>query len=412
MRILWHMPALHEFGDGLSQRAYALAAELARRGHSIAFCAAADRVFVSGSTVYGFPIDRLPPMPDSRPVHWSLQALSRRRAARRLVAGFARSHDVFITCQAEVLTAYKSIRTGVPVIFVSGSSTLLFDGADRADQRCEPALRRLCYAIDRRLKHRNEIAAYRNADRVVFDSGHTRELVKREYRLRGENLRTILGGVDPIEFAPPTAEQRMAARARLGFPDEAVVVMGSGRLVKRKGFALLVSALAQLRRPMAGLIVGDGPERGALQSLADVNTDVTIAFTGMTADVRTYLHAADIYAFTSICESFGAALVEAMACGLPCIGVRPDGRHIVNANAEILEDGVSGVLCRNDVGSLVAAISRLAADASMRRRLGLAARQRVCERFTWNRAGVAMGALIDSINTSEAMPSAGLALQG
>ena len=412
MRILWHMPALHEYGDGLSQRAYALAAELTSRGHAISFCAPADRVFVSGSTVKGFPMGRLPTSTETRPVHWSLQALSRIRAARRLVAGLSRSHDLFISCQAEVVSAYKAIRSDAPVIFVSGSSTLLFDGADRADQCSESVLRRLCYAIDRTLKHRNEAAACRHADRVIFDSKHTRELVEQTYRLPGENLQTIAGGVDPTEFAPPTAEQRITARKRLGIPEDAVVVMGTGRLVERKGFAVLVSALKQLRRPFAGLIVGDGPERGALQSLADENTDVTIDFAGMTADVRSYLHAADIYAFTSICESFGAALVEAMACGLPCIGVRPDGQRIVNANLEIIDDGKSGVHCQYDVGSLAAAISKLAADPDLRRRLGDAARKRVCEHFTWTRAGIALCALVDSIQSPVAVPSAGLAFQG
>lgn len=406
------MPALHEFGDGLSQRAYALAAELARRGHVISFCAPADRVFIEGSAVNGFQIDRLPATMPTRPPHWCMQALERMRAARQLVAVLPRDHDLFVSCQAEVVCAYAASRNATPVIFVSGSSTLLFDGADRADQRGEFALHRLCYAIDRCLKHRNEAAAYARADRVVFDSRHTCERVKRKYRLRGDNLQAIEGGVNPIEFAPPTDEQRALARKHLGIADDAIVVMGSGRLVERKGFAQLVSALQQLRRPIAGLIVGDGPERAALHRIANSKANVAITFTGMTSDVRSYLHAADIYAFTSICESFGAALVEAMACGLPCIAIRPDGRRIVNANLEILDDGTSGVLCNYDASDLAAAISKLAADANLRRRLGDAARKQVCERFTWARAGNALSALVDSISLTETMPGRGLALQG
>lgn len=412
MRILWHMPALHAYGDGLSQRACALAAELARRGHAITFCAPAERVFVEGSTVRGIPIVRLPGKPAAAPAHWCLQALSRAQSARQLVAEMPGSHELFISCQADVASAYAARRKETPVIFVSGSSTLLFDGADRADQRREPAFRRLCYALDRKLKRWNEASAYRRADHVVFDSEHTRDLVQIMYRLSGENLHAIIGGTDPGDFAPPSPQQRIAARKRLGFAEDAIVVIGSGRLVARKGFDLLVDALQQLQRPIAGLIVGDGPERSALQTRAAGNPNLAIVFPGMAEDVQTYLHAGDVYAFTSMCESFGAALVEAMACGLPCIAIRPDGRQIVNANLEILEDGVSGVLCAQDSTQLAAAISGLAADADARRRLGEAARQRVRERFTWACAGVALGKLVDSIHFPRAVPAAGLALQG
>jgi len=405
------MPALHDYGDGLSQRAYALAAELARRGHTIDFCAPANRVFVSGGAVRGFPIQRLVVAPETRPRHWCLQAAGRAQAARRLVATLSRSHELFISCQAEVVSAYAGMRKNTPVVFVSGSSTLLFDGADRADQREESVIRRVCFAVDRCLKHRNESAAYRRANSVVFDSCHTRDHVRSTYRLSGENLHAIIGGVDPNEFAPPAPEQRIAARKRLGLSEDSIVVMGSGRLVERKGFALLVSALAALERTMTGVLVGDGPARPELEALAR-NSNRAIVFPGMTADMQLYLHAADIYAFTSICESFGGALVEAMACGLPCIGIRPDGKRIVNANLEIMEDGLTGVLCEDAESSLAAAISTLAADCDLRRRLGRAARQRVCDRFTWTRAGAAMSMLIDSIQTPMDVLRPGLALQG
>ena len=396
MRILWHMPALYEYGDGLSMRAYALAGELAQRGHAVTFCALADRTFVAGNSIKGFPVERLPAIPDSPPIHWCLQAMRRTQTARILVGMLDRRHHLFISCQPEVVSAYRAVRRQAPVVFVSGSSTLLFDGADLADQRDERIHRRLSFAIDRTLKHRNEVHAYRSAHRVVFDSHHTRERVMQSYRIHDDRLQTVEGGVNPREFAPPTPEQRKAARDRLGVSDDAFVVMGSGRLVERKGFALLVAALSRTKRPITGVIVGDGPQRGVLQTAA-ANSKITLHLPGMTADVQSYLHAADIYAFTSICESFGGALVEAMACGLPCIGLRPDGHRIVNANCEILPDGESGILCRQNADDLAAAIARLAANPQLRRRLGESAHHRVLQRYTWNRAGLALAPLLEDL---------------
>lgn len=413
MRILWHMPALHEYGDGLSMRAFALAAALARHGHAVTFCASAARIFVTGTSVRGFPIVRLPEPNARRPLHWSLQGTERARAARSLVAQIDEPHDMFISCQAEVVSAYRARSGETAVIFVCGSSTLLFDGADCADQGRLGRIQRVFHALDRGIKRRNESAACRAADRVVFDSRHTRERIERHYRVRGDRLITVEGGVDPAIFAPPTPRQRKVARERLGIQDDAIVVMGSGRLVERKGFAILIRALMQLDGRFSGLIVGDGPGRTTLENLARSEPrGAAIRFFGMTDDVASCLHAADVYAFTSLCESFGAALVEAMACALPCVALRPDGRHVVNANAEILEDGVSGLLCRPDADDLARTLANLADDPTRCASLGEAARRRILERYTWTRAGVGIAALVEEMEARICAPRAVMALQG
>jgi len=413
VNILWHMPALQEIGDGLSMRALALASQLARRGHAIRFCVPKSRLTVAAKSISGFPVLSLPEKALGKPIHWCLQGLHRAAAARALIEDLDVAHDLFISCQAEVIRAYCRRRSRKPAIFVSGSSTLLFDGADRVDQARLGFASRMCYAIDRTIKRRNEAAAYRAADRVVFDSHPTRERVMATYGIGGESLQTIEGGVDPIVFAPPTSDQRRAARRRLEVSDDTIVVIGTGRLVERKGFELLVAALKRLDRRMIGVIVGDGPKLGTLQRLAVAEPNsVDVRFVGMTGDVASHLHAGDIYVFTSICESFGAALAEAMACGLPCIAIRSDGLRVATANHDIIEDGVSGILCDATAEDLARCISQLADDSKLRQRMGEAAAAQAAARFTWSRAGLALSTLVDSLNNGVSLPRNIAAIQG
>ena len=69
-----------------------------------------------------------------------------------------------------------------------------------------------------------------------------------------------------------------------------------------------------------------------------------VEFGGEHDDVRPFLHAADIFAFPSRGELSGGALIEAMACGLACVALWPDGHGVRTVNAEITEHGRSGLL--------------------------------------------------------------------
>jgi glycosyltransferase involved in cell wall biosynthesis len=83
-----------------------------------------------------------------------------------------------------------------------------------------------------------------------------------------------------------------------------------------------------------------------------------------------------------------------MACGLPCIALRPDGRTIRTANTEIIENDESGLLVEPDPRAVADAIQRLSADPALRRRLGDQACRRARGRFTWPLAGRALHDLL------------------
>jgi glycosyltransferase involved in cell wall biosynthesis len=253
--------------------------------------------------------------------------------------------------------------------------------------------------LDRFLKHRNERTAFRLADAVVFDSDATQLRVTRDYGLKPDRFETIHGGIDRNGFSPPTPQQRQDARRRLGIAHSDVVSTWTGRLSPEKNIDLLLKALACSRRPPNRvLIVGDGPARGELEKLShELSLGGVVSYMGAQTDVRPFLHAADIFVFPSRGESFGGALVEAMACGLPCIALRPDGEAIRNANLEIIAHEKSGLLVdRAEPAALAAAIERLSADRELRTTLGNSARRATLP-FTWSAASARLNMLLNEI---------------
>ena len=102
-----------------------------------------------------------------------------------------------------------------------------------------------------------------------------------------------------------------------------------------------------------------------------------LKFVGVTHDVPSHLRAADLFVLPSKREGLPVALLEAMACGLPCVASRLPG-----STEAIIDDGVNGVLTApGDVAGLTDAIARLLCDESLRHRLGAAARATIAHRY-------------------------------
>ncbi|HQW37257.1 MAG TPA: glycosyltransferase, partial [Usitatibacteraceae bacterium] len=126
------------------------------------------------------------------------------------------------------------------------------------------------------------------------------------------------------------------------------------------------------------VVVGDGPQREALELLAgQLGIAERVRFAGNQADVAPWLQAFDLFCLPSYAnEGVPQALMQAMASGLPVISTP------VGSIAEIVEDGVSGVLVPpEDANALRAAIESLLADGSRRARLATAAREAALRRF-------------------------------
>ena len=122
-------------------------------------------------------------------------------------------------------------------------------------------------------------------------------------------------------------------------------VIFTGRLIREKNVDLLLRALVSVREEVGGLralIVGDGPERPALEALArDLGLDDAVTFAGFLPrydDVIAAMKASRVFVLPSTREGFGIAALEAMACGIPVVTVDHPG----NATKDLVVPGVNG----------------------------------------------------------------------
>jgi L-malate glycosyltransferase len=175
-------------------------------------------------------------------------------------------------------------------------------------------------------------------------------------------------------------------RHELGIPDDAVVAAIAGSLIVRKGHDVLFAAMRQLGElplPFRLLVLGDGPERGALEAAAQ---DLPVSFLGRRNDIGPILRdSVDLLVAPSRQEAFGRVILEAAFAGKPAIGTRVDGIP------EAIDDGQTGVLVPSESPlELARAIAAMARDVGGRRTMGLAARARARERFTLEASSDAM----------------------
>ncbi|MBV8992975.1 MAG: glycosyltransferase, partial [Pseudonocardiales bacterium] len=133
-------------------------------------------------------------------------------------------------------------------------------------------------------------------------------------------IRMIRHGIDVNSFRFDHA-QRRRVRAQLGIDPAARVVGTVGRLVPAKRVELLVQAIRDLAETVL-LLVGEGSARPALEQLVQHwGLGDRVIFTGESRDISALLSAIDVYATASPHETFGIAVLEAIASGLPTIYV-------------------------------------------------------------------------------------------
>lgn len=144
------------------------------------------------------------------------------------------------------------------------------------------------------------------------------------------------------------ARKARALRRRLGIAPVAKVLLFVGRLGREKNIDFVIRAFAELkkmRREVRLVLVGDGPIRDQLKSLVTrLGLKEATSFTGSVAhaEIASYYQAADLFVFSSLTDTQGIVVLEAIASGLPVVALRDE------AFTSMVKNGRNGFLLRPD----------------------------------------------------------------
>lgn len=239
------------------------------------------------------------------------------------------------------------------------------------------------------------LLVYRGAAGIIANSSNSTETL-RAFGFLPSRSCVAYPGVDGARFSPSV--DGSGVRRRYASPEE-FLLLSVGRLQKRKGQDLVIEALAMLakngRRPRY-VVVGDGDERRPLEELArarGVGDLVTFAGKVPEAELAAHYAACDIFVLPNRedagdFEGFGIVFVEAAAAGKPTVAGDSGGAP------EAVEDGVTGrIVDGTDVEALARVLEQLMEDQGLRRRFGVAGRQRALTHFSWESTVAAVGHL-------------------
>ncbi|MBN2022267.1 MAG: glycosyltransferase [Pirellulales bacterium] len=212
-------------------------------------------------------------------------------------------------------------------------------------------------------------------------------------------IRVVPNGVDTDRFHPRWPDKKL--RAELGLPEGAPVVGIVAALRPEKRHDVFLDVAAKVRNAVPGvqfLIVGDGPERPRLESLAGrLGLADAVRFLGTRGDVPEVLSLLDVFLLTSQMEANPVSILEAMASEKPIVA------PAVGSIPEVVVDrGVGRLTAPGDADALAAAVTELLAAPDRASAMGRAGRERVLSHWSVGRMVEGYQDLIAEIYQSKA----------
>lgn len=196
----------------------------------------------------------------------------------------------------------------------------------------------------------------------------------------------IIYGTDPAALRPDPSGVD-ALRAELGIASGVPVVLGVGRMVYKKGFDVLVRALAEpalAQRDLVAVMVGQGDQWAEWQALAEsLGVSNRLRWVGNVPkhQIGVYYNLADMLAMPAVsrpADGLNVCVLDAMSCAKPVVGSNVAGNPLA------VVDGVTGLLVQEqDAPALAAALARLLDDSSLRLHMGAAGRARIEQELGW-----------------------------
>jgi glycosyltransferase involved in cell wall biosynthesis len=217
---------------------------------------------------------------------------------------------------------------------------------------------------------------YNAVDQVFAFSGASRQRLL-ELGVPAARIEQLAVAIDPEEFSPvhahPEAFRSFGVAATHGR-----IVLTVGRLSREKNVKLIIEAVGQLQesaRPPVLVVVGEGPDRAALEQYAADKPYVVFVGLQQGETLRQLYASASAFVFASRIDTLGLATMEAMASGVPVI-VPADA-----AIAEIVVHGSTGYCYEFGVAGLVASLASLDESPEHRARLACNARKAMVDRW-------------------------------
>jgi glycosyltransferase involved in cell wall biosynthesis len=240
--------------------------------------------------------------------------------------------------------------------------------------------------------HRRERAALAHTDRVIVTSPSTARRLSADYAVAAERITVALPGSEP---RTPKRDDRDRRAGRAG----PLALLAVGAVVRRKGYDVLLDALASLRDlPWRMTVAGDRTRSPATVAALEAQArrhDLggRIAFAGAVDDDRlAALHAeADLFVLPSRFEGYGMAFAEAIAHGLPVIGTT------AGAIPDTVPDGAGILVPPDDAAALAHVLRRLITNDGERETLATAARAAAARLPTWPQSAEAFARAIEAV---------------
>jgi glycosyltransferase involved in cell wall biosynthesis len=213
----------------------------------------------------------------------------------------------------------------------------------------------------------------RAATRIIVPSTFIYQVLTEKQGVNSEKIDVIPYGFEPEKYIQPGSAEVTRTREELNLHPENVVFGTFGRLHEEKGHRYLLGALAAIRKrnsEVVLLIVGDGPEKNAIEKQIDqLNLQESVLMLGWRRDVINLMAMVDAVVQPTLQEAFSQVMAEAMWMGKPLLITDVSGA------TDVICHGVNGLIVpRGDADALTNQMLNLAEDSSLRSRLGQAGR--------------------------------------
>jgi len=231
--------------------------------------------------------------------------------------------------------------------------------------------------VDIKLKPSEAQEVNRVVDRVICVSdGVMGSLVSAG--VNAERCIVVHNGID-AELRPRRGAEEV--RAELGIKDGEMLIGTVGSLIKRKRVHIFLEAISKLKKngqKIKGLVVGTGPEEGALKELTrELGIGELITFTGFSDTALSYINTMDVFLLTSEAEGLPRVVLEAMLMERPVVAAN------VTGPAELILDNKTGFLVEGDSPDKFSQkVTDLLKSSDRRTSMGSAGKKRVIEKFS------------------------------